>query len=78
VFLHNCANAIWSLKRPKGLFLSVLIIFLQQKNLITLQRLQASSILSRAIVVSLAISQLSPLKDTSPISTTNLLQVISF
>jgi hypothetical protein len=30
VFLHNCANAIWSLKGTKGLHLSTLVIFLQK------------------------------------------------
>jgi hypothetical protein len=28
MFLHDCANAIWSLKAPKGLHLSTLVIFL--------------------------------------------------
>ncbi len=49
VFLHDCANAIWSLKGPKGLHLSTLVIFFRQKVSITLERMQASSILSRAI-----------------------------
>jgi hypothetical protein len=39
VFLHNCVNAIWSLKGLKGLPLFVLIIFFQQKISITLQKL---------------------------------------
>ncbi len=73
MFLHNCANAIWSLKRLEGLPLPVLVTFLQQKNSITLQRLQASSILSQAIVVGLPISQLPPLQNRSPISITDLL-----
>jgi hypothetical protein len=47
VFLHNCANAIWSLKRLKCPPLFVLVTFLWQNFLITLQRLQASSILSQ-------------------------------
>jgi hypothetical protein len=46
VFLHNCTNTIWSFKGPESLLLSILITFLQQKNSITLQRLQASFILS--------------------------------
>jgi hypothetical protein len=29
--LHNCANAIWSLKRPETLHLSTLVIFIYQK-----------------------------------------------
>jgi len=56
MFLHNCANAIWSLKRPKDLPFSVLVIFLQQNISISLQRLQASSILNRAVVIGLATS----------------------
>jgi hypothetical protein len=45
VFLHNCANAIWSSKGVESLSLFVLVTFLWQKNSITLQRLQDSSIL---------------------------------
>jgi hypothetical protein len=78
VFLHNCANAIWSLKGLEDLPLFVLVTFLWQKNSITLQRLQTSFILSQAIVGSLATSQLPPLKDTSPISTIELLQAVDF
>ncbi len=69
MFLHNCANAICSLKRPKGLPLSILVIFFWQKNSMTLQRLQASSILSQVAVVGLATSWLPCLQDTSLIST---------
>jgi hypothetical protein len=36
VFLHNYANAIWSLKGTKGLHLSTLVSFLHQKISITL------------------------------------------
>jgi hypothetical protein len=39
----------------------VLITFLQLKISITLQRMQTSSILSRAVVVGLATSQLPPI-----------------
>jgi hypothetical protein len=39
VFLHDCANANWSLKGLEGLPLFVLVTFLQQKNSITLQRM---------------------------------------
>jgi len=38
VFLHNCANAIWSLKGPKGFHISILVTFFCQKNSITLQK----------------------------------------
>jgi hypothetical protein len=46
MFLHDCANAIWSLKGPEGLHLFVLVTFLCKKISITLQRMQMSSILS--------------------------------
>jgi hypothetical protein len=78
VFLHICANAIWSLKGLKGPLLSILVIFLQQKNSITLQRLQASSILSGVVAIGLITSQLPPFQDTSLISMINLLQAIGF
>jgi hypothetical protein len=38
-FLHSCANATWSFKGPKGLHISILVIFLCQGILITLQRM---------------------------------------
>jgi len=67
LFLHDCANAIWSLKLgPKGPHISILVIFLCQKVSITLQRMQTSSILSQAVVVGLTTSQLPPLQDTLP------------
>jgi len=53
IFLHNCANAIWSFKRPKGLFLFILVPFLHQFFLITLQRMQATSILNWVVMVNL-------------------------
>jgi hypothetical protein len=61
VFLHNFVNAIWSFKGLEGSPLSILITFLHQKNSITLQRMQASSILSWAIAIGLATSQLPPI-----------------
>ncbi len=39
VFLHDCANGIWSLKRLEGPHLSTLITFLHQIVSITLQRM---------------------------------------
>ncbi len=78
MFLHDCANAIWSLKRPKNLHLSTLVTFFCQKVLITLQRMQTSSILSQMIVVGLAISRFPPLQNTPPITTVNLLQAVGF
>jgi hypothetical protein len=46
VFLHGCANAMWDFKRPKGPPLFVLVTFFHKKISITLQRIQASFILS--------------------------------
>jgi hypothetical protein len=53
MFLHHCANAIWSLKGLEGLHLLTLVTFICQKVSITLQKMQTSSILSRAIAGSL-------------------------
>jgi hypothetical protein len=76
VFLHDYANAMWNFKRPKCLPLFVLVIFLHKKISITLQRMQASSILNQAIVIGLTISQLPPLQNTLPMTRANLLQVV--
>jgi hypothetical protein len=76
MFLHDCANIIWSLKMLANLPLFVLIIFFCQKNSIMLQRMQTSSILSQVIVVSLTTSQLPPLQDAPPIAMIDLLQVV--
>jgi hypothetical protein len=78
VFLHDCANAIWSLKGTEGPHLSTLVTFFRQKVSITLQRMQVSSILSRAIGVSLATSRLPPLQNTPPITMADLLQTVDF
>jgi hypothetical protein len=78
VFLHNYANAIWSLKGTKGFHFSTLVTFFCQKISITLQRMEASSILSQAIAIRLATSQLPPLQDTTPITMTDLLQAVDF
>jgi hypothetical protein len=56
MFLHDCVHAIWSLKRLKDLHLFVFVTFLCQKNLITLQWMQAFSILSHVIVKGLITS----------------------
>ncbi len=53
VLLHNYANIIWSLKRPKGPPLSILVIFLHKNKSITLQRMQSSSILNGVLTVNL-------------------------
>jgi hypothetical protein len=77
-FLHDCANAIWSLKGLESSHLSTLVTYLYQIFLITLQRMQASFILSWVIAVGLVISlatsfQLPPFQNTP-----NLLQAINF
>jgi hypothetical protein len=68
----HCFNAIWSLKGPKGFHFSILFTFFCQKNSIQLQRIQASSILNRMVIVNLTTSRLLPLYYTLPIVTTNL------
>jgi hypothetical protein len=79
VFLHDCANTIWSLKGLKGFHLFTLGIFLCQKISITLQRMQASSIISRVIAVNLVIPQLpQTFQNTPPITMADLLQIVSF
>jgi hypothetical protein len=78
VFLHDCVNVIWNLKRPEGLHLSTLVTFLHQKVSITLQRMQVSSFLNRAITIGLTTSRHPPLQDVPPITTTNLLEAIGF
>jgi hypothetical protein len=78
VFLHNWANAIWSLKGLERPYLSTLVIFLRQKFSITLQRMQASFILSWAIIIGLTTSWLPPLQNTPPITVTDLLQCRRF
>ncbi len=72
VFLQDCANDIWSLKGLKGPHVYTLVTFLCQKVLITLQRMQTSSILSQTIAIGLTTSQLPPLQDTPPITMANL------
>jgi len=37
VFLHDCVNAIWSLKGPEGLHLSTFVTFFWKEILVTLQ-----------------------------------------
>jgi len=56
VFLHDCANVMWSLKRPKGPPLSILVTFLCQRISIMLQRMQTSSILNQAMTMGLTTS----------------------
>jgi hypothetical protein len=77
MFLHECANAIWSLKGLKALPFFVSATFFHQNISIMLQRVQTSSILSQAIAIGLVTSQLPPLQDIAPIATIDLLQTIS-
>jgi hypothetical protein len=78
VFLHDYANAIWSLKGIECFHLSTLVTFLRQKNLITLQKMQVSSILSRVVTIGLITSWLPLLQNTPPMTTIDLLQAIGF
>jgi hypothetical protein len=73
VFLHDCANAIWSLKGLEGLHLFTLVTFL-----ITLQKMQVCFILRQTLAVGLVTSQLPPLQNTPPITMADLLQVVDF
>jgi hypothetical protein len=73
VFLHDCANVIWSLKVLEGHHLFVLVTFFCQKISITLQKMQASPIINWAVAIGLATSQLAPLQDTPSITTADLL-----
>jgi len=78
VFLHDYANAIWSLKGIEGPHLSTLIIFFRQKVLITLQMIQLSSILSWVITIGLTTSRLPPLQNTPLMIIIDLLQVVGY
>ncbi len=78
VFLYDYANAIWSLKGTKCFHLSTLVTFLYQIFLITLQRMQVSSILSRVVTIGLVTSWLPFLQNTPPMTTVHLLQAIGF
>jgi hypothetical protein len=73
MFLHNCVHAICSLKGVQSFHLSVFIIFFGQKISFALQTMQASFILSRAVVVSLVTSGLSPLQDAPGITMADIL-----
>jgi hypothetical protein len=72
------ANAIWSLKGPKGPIIFVLVIFLYQNFFVTLQKMQAYSILSWVVTIRLTTSQLPTLQDTPPITANDILQAVDF
>jgi hypothetical protein len=76
VFLHNYANAIWSLKELEGPPIFVLVTFLHHTISIMLQQMQTSCILSWAIGVGLVTSQIPTLQNTPPIAMVDLLQAI--
>jgi hypothetical protein len=81
VFLHNCANVIWSLKGQEGLLIFVLVIFFQQKNFNHIAKV--ANILHLKLDESrrssyFLTSMKSPLLDTSLISTIDLLQAFEF
>jgi hypothetical protein len=76
-FLHNDLNVVrtttsFNYKPP----LFVLVTFLCQRISITLQKMQASSILNQVIAVGLITSQLPPFQNVPPIATIDLLQVV--
>jgi hypothetical protein len=72
MFLHNCVNAICSLKGLESFHFYV-FFFSGQKILIALQRMQASFILSQAVAISLVTSRLRPLQDAPRITMADLL-----
>jgi hypothetical protein len=77
IFLHDCANAIWSLKAKRAfIFLLWSPFFINCFYHIT----KDASVfhLKSGGIVGLATSQLPPLQNTSPITTTHLLQVVDF
>jgi hypothetical protein len=78
VFLHDCANVMSNFKGTKSLSPFFFVIFRCKKISITLQRMQASSILSWVVTVGLVTSQLPPLQYAPPITTTDLLQAVSW
>jgi hypothetical protein len=53
VFLHDYCNAMWNFKGQEGPPLFILVIVFCKKISIKLQRMQTSSILSRAAMVGL-------------------------
>ncbi len=56
MFLHDCANAIWSLKELEGPPIFALVTFFRHTISIMLQSMQTSCILSWAIALGLATS----------------------
>ncbi len=70
VFLHDCANVIWSLKGTESFHLSTLVSFLCKKLSITIQRMQTPAILSRVIAIGLTTYWLPPFQNTPPIIAT--------
>jgi hypothetical protein len=73
VFLHDCANAIWSLKGTEGLNFLPLSFFSVNFFWFHYKKMQASSILNWAIAVGLATFWLPPFQNTPPITMVDLL-----
>ncbi len=72
VFTQLCQCHL-ELEKVRRFHLFVWVKFFRQKKSITLQKMQASSILSWEVVVGLATFGLSPLQDTPSITMANLL-----
>ncbi len=73
--LCQCHLELEKVKRP---FIFLFWLFFYQKISITLQRMQAFSILSWVIVIDLSTSWLPPLGNKPPITMVDLLQAIDF
>jgi hypothetical protein len=71
-FLQVCTNNVWGMKDSGGPPLSILSTYFRQRVSIALQKLQAPTILSQALVVGLTTSWLPPLTDPLSITTSNI------
>jgi hypothetical protein len=80
VFLHDYANAIWNLKRTKDIHLSTLVTFLHQ--IVSVGHItEDANIFHLKLGNSHRLSYFpssTPLQDTPPITTTDLLQAVDF
>jgi hypothetical protein len=65
VFLHNCANVIWSLKKLKSPPFFIFVTFFHQNFQLHCQGCKQNSILSQVLTIGLATSPL-PLLRTQP------------
>jgi hypothetical protein len=71
VFLHDCANAIWSLKGPKGFHLSILVIFFFSKKFKHIAK--GVSIFHLKLGSSHKLPNFPPFEDTPPITMADLI-----